>query len=315
MAVMTVSNPGRHIALAFALVAAALPGLAMAEPDNNERGNWNRGNRAQAENRAPAENRVHVENRAEQPALDRGNRGGWGAGQTTAPQVQQQQARQQQQSWGGNRGGWNDGQMRDRPGQNGPAPQVGQAVQPPASAQTRWNGADRHDAFRGRADRSHDGFRGTDNQNDNSRWRGNRGENDHWRSDQYRQNQYRNSDGWNDGNRWAHQNSRDNDDRRWDSRWRENNRYNWSSYRSYHPDRYRMKPYYAPYRGYSYRRLDIGFTLNSLFFGQSYWINDPWSYRLPDVYGPYRWVRYYDDALLVNIYDGQVVDVIHDFFW
>jgi len=26
-------------------------------------------------------------------------------------------------------------------------------------------------------------------------------------------------------------------------------------------------------------------------------------------------VRYYDDALLVNIYDGQVVDVIHNFFW
>jgi hypothetical protein len=55
--------------------------------------------------------------------------------------------------------------------------------------------------------------------------------------------------------------------------------------------------------------------LDSLFFGQNYWISDPFYYRLPEVYGPYRWVRYYDDALLVDIYSGQVVDVIYDFFW
>ena len=73
--------------------------------------------------------------------------------------------------------------------------------------------------------------------------------------------------------------------------------------------------YYAPYRNYSYRRLSIGFYLDSLFFGSNYWINDPFYYRLPDVYGPYRWVRYYDDALLVDIYTGEVVDVIYDFFW
>ena len=46
-----------------------------------------------------------------------------------------------------------------------------------------------------------------------------------------------------------------------------------------------------------------------------FWLNDPWQYRLPPAYGPYRWVRYCNDALLVNIYTGQVVDVIHGFFW
>ena len=71
----------------------------------------------------------------------------------------------------------------------------------------------------------------------------------------------------------------------------------------------------APYRDYRYRRLSIGFYLDSVFFGSRYWINDPWTYRLPAVYGPYRWVRYYDDVLLVNTYSGEVVDVIHDFFW
>jgi hypothetical protein len=36
---------------------------------------------------------------------------------------------------------------------------------------------------------------------------------------------------------------------------------------------------------------------------------------LPPVYGPYRWVRYWDDALLVDVRSGRVVDVIHNFFW
>ena len=106
-----------------------------------------------------------------------------------------------------------------------------------------------------------------------------------------------------------------NDYRRWDRRWRDNRRYDWYGYRSYNRDHYRLGRYYSPYRGYSYRRLNIGFYLDNLFFGSRYWINDPWQYRLPDVYGPYRWVRYYDDVLLVNTYTGEVVDVIYDFFW
>jgi hypothetical protein len=66
---------------------------------------------------------------------------------------------------------------------------------------------------------------------------------------------------------------------------------------------------------YTYRRYGIGGYLGSLFYGSSYWITNPWQYRLPDVWGPYRWVRYYDDVLLVDIYTGEVVDVIYDFFW
>ncbi|HEY0630256.1 MAG TPA: RcnB family protein [Sphingomicrobium sp.] len=36
---------------------------------------------------------------------------------------------------------------------------------------------------------------------------------------------------------------------------------------------------------------------------------------MPPADGPYRWVRYHGDALLVNIYTGQVVDVIYNVFW
>ena len=104
-------------------------------------------------------------------------------------------------------------------------------------------------------------------------------------------------------------------DNHWDRQWRSNSRYNWQSYRRGHPDTYRLGSYYAPYRGYSYRRLSIGYYLDGLFFSNRYWIADPWQYRLPEVYGPYRWVRYYDDALLVNIYSGEVVDVIYSVFW
>ena len=110
--------------------------------------------------------------------------------------------------------------------------------------------------------------------------------------------------------------SRGRDHNRWNSNdWRRDNRYNWSGYRTQHRDLYRAGQYYSPYSKYGYSRLSIGFYLNSGFYGQNYRINDPWQYRLPAVYGPYRWVRYYDDVLLVDIYSGEVVDVIHDFFW
>lgn len=105
------------------------------------------------------------------------------------------------------------------------------------------------------------------------------------------------------------------DDRRWDRNWRNDARYDWREYRNYHRQIYRLSPYRAPYRHYGYHRLRIGFVLRSLFFGQDYWLEDPWQYRLPPAYGPYRWVRYYDDALLVNLHSGEVVDVTYELFW
>ncbi|MFM6950105.1 MAG: RcnB family protein [Novosphingobium sp.] len=136
------------------------------------------------------------------------------------------------------------------------------------------------------------------------------------RRDEYRREEYRRDD----DHRWDNRNDRQRytasrDYRRWDNRWRDNRRYDWYSYRRTSPSTFRGGLYYAPYRNYSYRRLNIGFFLDSLFYSNRYWITDPWQYRLPDVYGPYRWVRYYDDALLVNTYTGEVADVIYAFFW
>jgi len=112
---------------------------------------------------------------------------------------------------------------------------------------------------------------------------------------------------WNDRDR-------DRDDRRWSNNWRRDNRYNWRSHRNRYSSLYRLGRYHDPF-GYGYRRFSIGLTLGSGYYGSNYWLNDPWQYRLPPAYGPYRWIRYYDDALLVNIYSGEVVDVIYGFFW
>ena len=51
------------------------------------------------------------------------------------------------------------------------------------------------------------------------------------------------------------------------------------------------------------------------YYSSRYWINDPWYYRLPYAPPGTRWVRYYDDAILVDMWSGQVVDVIYNFFW
>lgn len=132
----------------------------------------------------------------------------------------------------------------------------------------------------------------------------------------------RNRDGGRDGDRrWD--GNRDGDRRwdgdrdrnhRWSSDWRRDHRYDWRSYRSRYGSLYRLGRYHDPY-GWGYRRFSIGFNLWPSYYGSSYWLNDPWRYRLPPAYWPYRWVRYFDDALLVNIYTGQVVDVINNFFW
>lgn len=169
---------------------------------------------------------------------------------------------------------------------------------------------------------SRDGERRTDRDRryrSNTPWNGNRDGVRNWRDSQnhpdasvrqryrdaYAQNRYR--DGYRDG--WR------SNDRRWSRDWRNDNRYDWYGWRNRNRATFSIGYYYAPYRDYSYRRLSIGYYLDSLFFSSRYWISDPWRYRLPEVYGPYRWVRYYDDILLVDIYSGEVVDVIHDFFY
>lgn len=107
---------------------------------------------------------------------------------------------------------------------------------------------------------------------------------------------------------------RDSDHRRWTHDWRGDRRYDWRRWRDRHRSLFSFGFYHDPF-GWNYRRFNIGFNMWPSHYSSRFWMNDPWQYRLPPAYGPYRWVRYWDDAILVNIYTGQVEDVIHNFFW
>lgn len=233
------------------------------------------------------------------PAHAQEERGRWsrgeqrGSGET--PRVQTESRGDDQRRGGAWAGAGNANRAGDRP-----------------EGSREWNGA--RDRDRGEWNRDRDRDRGDWNRdrdrqvwnrdrNDDRRWDGNdrrwdRDDRRDWRNDRFDSRQ-----------RWA-------DQRRWDRDWRRDNRYDWQRYRSINRGIYRMPRYYAPY-GWSsgYRSFSIGIRLNNLLYSQSYWINDPGYYRLPPAYGYMRWVRYYDDALLVDVRDGYVVDVIRNFFW
>jgi hypothetical protein len=180
----------------------------------------------------------------------------------------------------------------------------------PRSIDNRYNQGDRQQAWqRDRDGRGQTGWQASRNYRAEPQWQGNRdnrgnGDRAGWQD---------NRGGSAGRETWRNNGSVNN--RGWDRGWRSNNRYDWSSYRSSNRNIYSAGRYYSPFQNYSYRRLGIGFSLESQFYGSRYLISDPYYYRLPEAYGPYRWVRYYDDVLLVDTYSGEVVDAIYDFFY
>lgn len=229
-----------------------------------------------------------------------GGRPAWGSSGAPAPQAQPQQP---------GTPGW---------GTRNPS-YVDPSRNPQAGRDNRWaegRGGDRNGQRDWQRDRDRDGQRdrrdwqrGRDNngwRDRDSRWAGNNG----WRD---RDDRWRGNNGWRgDDRRWGYNNNW----RAWDRNgWRRDNRYDWYGWRNRHRSVFSLGFYSAPWRGYSYSRFAIGVTIGAPFYDQRYWIADPWAYRLPAAWGPYRWVRYYDDALLVDIYTGEVVDAIYDIFW
>lgn len=101
---------------------------------------------------------------------------------------------------------------------------------------------------------------------------------------------------------------------RWTNDWRNDRRYDWRRYRDRNRSIFRIGFYYDPF-GYSYRRFGAGSFLYPNYYQSNYWLNDPWQYRLPPAYGPYRWIRYHNDAVMIDTWTGEVVDVIYGFFW
>ena len=100
----------------------------------------------------------------------------------------------------------------------------------------------------------------------------------------------------------------------WNTNWRHNGRYDWQDYRRHHRSSFHLGFYYDPY-GWGYQPYSIGSRLWPSYYGSRYQINDPWQYRLPYAPPGYVWVRYWNDALLIDTWTGQVVDEIPNFFW
>ena len=96
--------------------------------------------------------------------------------------------------------------------------------------------------------------------------------------------------------------------------WRNDKKYDWKDWRKKHRSHFRLGFYYDPF-GWNYRPYQIGWRLWPSYYSNRFWLNDPWQYRLPYAPPGYRWIRYYDDAILVDTWSGQVVDVIYNFFW
>lgn len=100
----------------------------------------------------------------------------------------------------------------------------------------------------------------------------------------------------------------------WNHNWQSNHRYDWRNHRRHHRSLFHLGFYYDPF-GWGYRPYSIGWRLWPSYYRSSYSLHDPWMYRLPYAPPGYRWIRYYDDAILVDTWDGTVVDVIYSFFW
>lgn len=127
-----------------------------------------------------------------------------------------------------------------------------------------------------------------------------------------------------DWNRYDRNDRRDND--RYDRRehrtrdtWRDRNRHRFDVtrfYRNYYaPRRFHIGVYHAP-RGYYYRRWSYGDYLPSAYYGSAFWLTNFIAYGLftpPD--DDLIWVRYGPDALLVDRYTGEIIQVRYNVFY
>jgi hypothetical protein len=86
------------------------------------------------------------------------------------------------------------------------------------------------------------------------------------------------------------------------------------SYRGRDMDRVHVHPFIYP-QGYGYQRWAIGARLPPIFFSPDYYYADWASLGMDPPPPGYQWVRYGPDLLLVELDDGQVVDVVYDVFY
>jgi Ni/Co efflux regulator RcnB len=80
------------------------------------------------------------------------------------------------------------------------------------------------------------------------------------------------------------------------------------------PGRYRAWAWVPP-PGYYHRAWRYGEYLPRPWLVPDYFIGEWWDFQLPEPPPGYEWVRVGYDALLVDAYSGQIVQVVRDVFW
>jgi Ni/Co efflux regulator RcnB len=160
----------------------------------------------------------------------------------------------------------------------------------PGNTDNRANSRNRNDNRRNDRNRAHNNsFRGNTSQVFRQQ--------DRIRQQRHNWSNYRQGHLPRDWNRYNHNFDRS----RWQRNYRAERRYHWNNYRRPH--------------GWYYRRWTFGQILPLLFWSQNYWINSYWNYGLDDPPYGYVWVRYGDDALLVNVQTGRILRVVYDLYY
>lgn len=78
--------------------------------------------------------------------------------------------------------------------------------------------------------------------------------------------------------------------------------------------RYHWRPYVRPH-GWYYRRWVFGERLPLIFWTRNYWITDYWMFGLEIPPLGCEWVRYGNDALLIDTRTGEILQVIYGVFY
>lgn len=289
----------RNLLIGILLAGAAVtPALAQDNGDHRWHHDQQQGDRQQAHQERQQARQEQQQARAQMRA-ERFNGGGNFNREQQMPQfVREQQQVQVQEGRGG--GGWG-GRLEGRQGFEGRqnvAPQADVREQAyeyrgPAQVERNRNG--------GWA-RSYPQANVVEQQQQVREW--NRSGSGWTRGGDYRQGQAVQQQYYRGGTRYAGT---------WNRDWRNDRRYDWRRYRDHHRSIFHLGLYIDPF-GYGYQPFSIGYRMPPVYFGEQYWI-DPALYGLPYPPPGTQWVRYWNDALLIDMYSGEVVDVIQGFFW
>jgi Ni/Co efflux regulator RcnB len=124
-----------------------------------------------------------------------------------------------------------------------------------------------------------------------------------------------NNRGGND-NRGNNDNRGGNDNRAGNDRRGQGSRTDFSAYhRNFSaPHRYRAPSYHRPSGWYAHR-WTFGEVLPAMFWAPDYWLNDYRDYDLPLPPPGTVWVRDGDDALLIDRYSGEIIQVEYSVFY